>query len=163
MVCAAALEVQRIIQQGDLVRNVARMGKALALKLETTFSKHPNVGNIRGRGLFWAVSSVLSWETFRLYLLEFSQLELVESKVSKKPFYPALTVAMAIHDEGICQNPGIMLYPGVGCEDGWKGDHVIVSPPYTVTEEELDLIVKATYKAVTSVCRRIQGHHNAEI
>lgn len=58
MVCAAALEVQRIIQQDDLVRNVARMGQALAAKLETTFTRHPNVGNIRGRGLFWAVSSV---------------------------------------------------------------------------------------------------------
>ena len=58
MVCAAALEVQRIIQQGNLVSNVARMGKALAVKLETIFSKHPNVGDIRGRGFFWAVSTV---------------------------------------------------------------------------------------------------------
>ena len=58
MVCAAAIEVQRIIQQHDLVSNVARMGKALAVKLETTFSKHPNIGNIRGRGLFWAVSTI---------------------------------------------------------------------------------------------------------
>ena len=56
-----------------------------------------------------------------------------------------------------------MLYPGVGCEDGWKGDHVILSPPYTVTEEELDLIVTATYKAVSSVCNRIAGYHKADI
>lgn len=61
---------------------------------------------------------------------------------------------MAIHEEGIQQNPGIMLYPGIGCADGRSGDHIIVSPPYTVTERDLDMIVSATYQAVTSVCNR---------
>lgn len=56
MVCAAALEVQRIIQEEHLVANVARMGKVLETKLKTAFSNHPNVGDIRGRGLFWGVS-----------------------------------------------------------------------------------------------------------
>ena len=86
----------------------------------------------------------------------------MEFKASKKPFDPALTVAMAIHEEGICQDPGIMLYPGTGSEDGWKGDHVIVSPPYTVTEGELDQIVAAAYKAVSSVCQRIVGQHRTD-
>ena len=86
----------------------------------------------------------------------------MESKVSKKPFDPALKVALAIHEEGLYQDPGIMLYPGVGCEDGWKGDHVIISPSFNVTEEELDLIVSATYKAVSSVCQLVKGHHNAD-
>lgn len=56
MVCAGALEVQRIIQAEDLVANAARMGMVLEKQLKETFSTHPNVGNIRGRGLFWGVS-----------------------------------------------------------------------------------------------------------
>ena len=68
-------------------------------------------------------------------------------------------MAMAIHEEGLRQDPGIMLYPGVGCADGWKGDHVIISPPYTVTETELDMIVHAAYKAVATVCERVDGRH----
>lgn len=64
---------------------------------------------------------------------------------------------MAIHEEGLCQEPGIMLYPGTGCADGWVGDHVIVSPPYTITEEELDMIVGAAYEAINTICERVRG------
>ena len=56
MVCAAALEVQRIIKQEDLIVNVARMGKLLESKLKHVFANHPNIGDIRGKGLFWGVS-----------------------------------------------------------------------------------------------------------
>ena len=60
MVCAAALEVQRIIQQGNLVANAAAMGAVLESKLRNRFSNHPHVGDIRGRGLFWGVSQDFS-------------------------------------------------------------------------------------------------------
>ena len=56
MVCAAAVEVQRIIQRDDLVNSNQRMGALLEAKLKETFANHPYVGNIRGRGSFWAVS-----------------------------------------------------------------------------------------------------------
>ena len=56
MVCAAALQVQRIIERENLVANVASMGAVLEIKLHDVFSKHSNIGNIRGRGLFWGVS-----------------------------------------------------------------------------------------------------------
>jgi len=59
MVCAAALEVQRIIEQEDLIANVARMGRVLETKLKTAFADYPNVGDIRGRGLCWGVSPTL--------------------------------------------------------------------------------------------------------
>jgi adenosylmethionine-8-amino-7-oxononanoate aminotransferase len=35
----------------------------------------------------------------------------------------------------------ISLYPGTGTVDGKYGDHVILSPAYTVTEKEVKLIV----------------------
>ncbi|KAI4185677.1 MAG: hypothetical protein LQ346_005847 [Caloplaca aetnensis] len=138
MVCAGALEVQRIIQAEDLVANAARMGMVLEKQLKETFSTHPNVGNIRGRGLFWG-------------------LEFVANKTTKEPFPSDLTVAMSIHDEGINQDPGIMLYPGTGSADGWTGDHVIIAPPYNVSAKDIEMIVKATSKAVISVCDRVRG------
>jgi len=55
--CAAALEVQRIIREGNLVDNVRRMGALLEKGLKERLADHPNVGNIRGKGLFWGVSS----------------------------------------------------------------------------------------------------------
>lgn len=55
--CAAAIEVQRIIREEDLLQNVRTMGQLLgALLHDQLGSIHPHVGNIRGRGLFWGVS-----------------------------------------------------------------------------------------------------------
>lgn len=54
--CAAAAEVQRIVKEQDLMANVTRQGKYLEKLLREGLEDHPNVGNIRGRGLFWGVS-----------------------------------------------------------------------------------------------------------
>jgi adenosylmethionine-8-amino-7-oxononanoate aminotransferase len=42
----------------------------------------------------------------------------------------------------------ISVYPGNGTVDGRKGDHVILSPPYNVTEEEIDNIVDLAAKVI---------------
>ena len=57
---------------------------------------------------------------------------------------------MAVHEQGLRQNPGIMVYPGTGSVDGRKGDHIIVSPPYNVTAGELEMIVAEVKKAINS-------------
>jgi 4-aminobutyrate aminotransferase-like enzyme len=58
--CAAALEVQRIIREDDLLTNVKERGKLLSSLLHKYLDGHPYVGNIRGRGLFWGVSYLTS-------------------------------------------------------------------------------------------------------
>ena len=60
IVCAAALEVQQIIQREKLVANVARMSAVLEKRLKEVLGDHPNIGDIRGRGLFRGVSLLLS-------------------------------------------------------------------------------------------------------
>lgn len=89
-------------------------------------------------------------------LILIPKLELVQDRKSKKPFNPALTLAMEIHNEGIRQNPGIMLYPGVGSADGQAGDNILVAPPYNVTTAELQMILEATNKAISSVFERFK-------
>lgn len=63
--CAAALAVQKIIQEQNLLENVRAMGALLESELKRRLKDHPNVGDIRGRGLFWGVRSRFS----RLYSL----------------------------------------------------------------------------------------------
>lgn len=53
--CAAALAVQRVIRQENLLENVKTMGTLLEQELKSRLSSHPHVGDIRGRGLFWGV------------------------------------------------------------------------------------------------------------
>ena len=56
--CAAALAVQRAIEDEDLLANVRRQGEALRAALVERFGDHEHVGDIRGRGLFQALEFV---------------------------------------------------------------------------------------------------------
>ena len=53
-----ALEVQRIIREDGLVANVRAMGDVLERALTDRFGNHRHVGDVRGRGLFWAIELV---------------------------------------------------------------------------------------------------------
>ena len=152
MVCAAALEVQRIVIEENLLANVKQMGIYLERALRQTFKNHPHVGDIRGRGLFWAVSarSIPLLHYAKLY-----KLELVNDRESKEPFPSSLGLAMAIHETALSQEPGMMIYPGTGSAGGWQGDHVILAPAYNITESEIDIMVRAMAAAVDTVLRRV--------
>lgn len=121
LACAAALEVQRIIAEEDLLANVRAMGARLEAGLTERFGNHAHVGDIRGRGLFRA-------------------LEFVADRASKRPFDPAHGLAMRLKDAGLAK--GIAAYPCSGTIDGRLGEHLIVAPPYNVTPAQIDSIVE---------------------
>lgn len=54
--CAAALAVQKTIQEQSLLERVREMGAYLESRLRQQLEDHPHVGDIRGKGLFWGVS-----------------------------------------------------------------------------------------------------------
>lgn len=54
--CAAAYEVQQVIQDENLLQNARDMGAYLEKTLKERIGNHRHVGDIRGRGLFWGVS-----------------------------------------------------------------------------------------------------------
>ncbi|MBM3733752.1 MAG: aspartate aminotransferase family protein [Acidimicrobiia bacterium] len=111
--CAAALAVQYAIRSRDLLANVRRRGAALADALKARFGNHPRVGDVRGRGLFFG-------------------LELVADRGTKEPFDPALKLNARIKARAM--EHGLICYPGGGTVDGKRGDHVLLAPPFIVTE-----------------------------
>lgn len=127
--CAAALEVQKIIKEENLLANVRKMGALLSEQLQLRLSSHPNVSDIRGRGLFWGI-------------------EFVEDKEEGTPFPAEDHVAMEIAELGISPKYGIAVYPGSGTADGVRGDHVIISPPYNITRADVELIVDTVGRLV---------------
>jgi adenosylmethionine-8-amino-7-oxononanoate aminotransferase len=131
--CAAALAVQRIIREDDLLSNVQAMGARLEAGLQERFGNHAHVGDIRGRGLFRA-------------------LEFVEDRASRRSFDPARKVNEAVKDAAMAA--GVMIYPMGGTIDGRTGDHVIIAPPYTARPEEIDRIVELLGQAVDGVLSR---------
>lgn len=60
--CAAALAVQKIIEEEGLVQNVREMGRLLSQKLESRLLPHRYVGDIRGKGLFLGVRVSRGWK-----------------------------------------------------------------------------------------------------
>jgi len=132
--CAAALEVQRIIREDHLVDNVRLMGQRLETALTERFGNHRHVGDIRGRGLFWA-------------------LEFVTDRATKGVFDPSLKLNERVKAEGIAR--GVATYPMGGTIDGKQGDHVIVAPPYIVTASDVDMIVDRLGDAVDAALRGV--------
>lgn len=127
--CAAALEVQRIIREEKLLDNVKHMGDLLENMLKARLGEHPNVGDIRGRGLFWGI-------------------EFVRDKSTKAPFHPSEAVAMGIHEKGMEQAYSISIYPGTGTVDGKTGDHVLLAPAYNISEADIERIVDLTARVI---------------
>jgi adenosylmethionine-8-amino-7-oxononanoate aminotransferase len=125
--CAAALEVQRIIRDDNLLDNIRAMGARLETALTERFGNHRHVGDIRGRGLFWA-------------------LEFVADRGGKKEFDPALKLNECVKREALAR--GVAIYPMGGTIDGRRGDHILVAPPYIATASDIDSVVDRLGAAV---------------
>ncbi len=118
--CAAALAVQKVIERDGLLEQVRARGATLEAMLRDAFAQDPNVGDIRGRGLFWGI-------------------ELVEDRATKRPFDPARKLHAHLKSAALAD--GLMIYPMGGTVDGRYGDHVLIAPPFIVSDAELAQIV----------------------
>jgi adenosylmethionine-8-amino-7-oxononanoate aminotransferase len=134
--CAAALEVQKIISEENLLDQVKERGTRLERRLIERFGNHRHVGDVRGRGLFWAV-------------------ELVVDRATRAPFDPALKLNTKIKAAAFAR--GLACYPMGGTVDGRIGDHVLLAPPYIVSEDDIDMIVDRLGQAVDEVLKSV-GH-----
>ncbi len=132
--CAAGLAVQHAIQQDDLLANVRRQGDNLRSALEARFGQHPNIGDIRGRGLFLG-------------------LELVADRDSKEPLDPALQIHAIIKNAAMTR--GLMCYPMGGTIDGRRGNHVLLAPPFIINESQVAELVDKLAGAIDDAMTRV--------
>ena len=120
MACATSLAVQQVIERDQLLPQVTARGHYLSEQLRQRWAQHPHIGDIRGRGLFWGV-------------------ELVQDRSRKTPFDPSHKLHARIKQQAMTH--GLMVYPMGGTVDGRYGDHVLLAPPFIVSEQEIDLLV----------------------
>ncbi|MDF2095965.1 aspartate aminotransferase family protein [Aquibaculum arenosum] len=134
--CAAGVAVQRIVEREKLVEKVAAEGPLLHRLLGEALEGVEAVGDIRGRGFFQAV-------------------ELVADRETKEPFPAELQVHLRVRQAAL--DRGLICYPVGGNVDGRRGDHVILAPPYNVTEAELAEITGRLGEAVRAVVAEVSG------
>lgn len=125
--CAAALAVLEKLTEPQMMSTVMARGQYLFDQLNQRLGAHPFVGDIRGRGLFWGV-------------------ELVQSKTTRAPFDSSLGLAAKV--KAAAFENGLMCYPMSGTIDGLNGDHVLLAPPFVISEAELDLLVDRLETAI---------------
>jgi len=115
-------EMQRL----KLVERSAALAPYVGAKLEALEAKHPSIGDVRGKGLFWGV-------------------ELVKNRETKEPFN-----TMADKVEGkplvVDQVAAKMMTMGVS-QQAWVS-HFVIAPPLIVTEAELDYGIGALDEAL---------------
>lgn len=138
--CAAGLATQLEIQEKDLLENVKHQGIALKQRLQDEFEKYSvvndHIGEIRGRGLFIGV-------------------EIVNDKNSKAPFDSKLNIHAKIKKQAM--NNRLMVYPMGGTIDGQSGDHVLIAPPFIITEEHVEQIAERLTTSMKTVLKSIHG------
>ncbi|MGI9436023.1 MAG: aspartate aminotransferase family protein [Geminicoccaceae bacterium] len=127
--CAAALAVQQTIEEEQLLGRVQSQGMVLEALLRHHFHDHPAVGDVRGRGLFWG-------------------LELVADRSKKIPFPPEFKLHAKIKAEAMAR--GLICYPAGGTVDGRQGDHVLLAPPFIVSDAELEMIATRLNEAINA-------------
>ncbi|MEI6001726.1 aspartate aminotransferase family protein [Paraburkholderia bengalensis] len=130
--CAAALEVQRVIDDEHLLDNVKARGEQLRSLLREHYAQHPHIGDVRGRGLFVGV-------------------ELVRERATKTPFDASLKLHAAIKREAFQR--GLMVYPMGGTVDGKIGDHVLLAPPFICTSADIERIAGLLAEAIEGALR----------
>jgi adenosylmethionine-8-amino-7-oxononanoate aminotransferase len=124
--CAIANEVQKIIDKEDLISRAGKMGAILRQKLNR-LEDLPIVGDIRGKGMMWGI-------------------ELVKNKETKEPFPVEKKVTNTLVLD--CLLKGVFFYPGYYEDDNGQGDHLMIAPPFIITEEQMDFCVDTLYQTL---------------
>ncbi|HYU01313.1 MAG TPA: aspartate aminotransferase family protein [Gemmatimonadales bacterium] len=132
--CAAGLAAVRYLKRHRLVERCATLGAVLERRLAALLEL-PHVGDVRGRGLLAGI-------------------EFVEDKETRAPFPRAAHFAETFTEAA--QQAGLVVWPNVGHADGTNGDLVMVAPPFIVTEQEIDEIVRRFAEALDATLRSCQ-------
>ncbi|KYK36143.1 MAG: aminotransferase class III-fold pyridoxal phosphate-dependent enzyme [Theionarchaea archaeon] len=123
--CAAGVAAIDAYKEENLIENARRMGEYLGKRLKELKDTHKSVGDIRGKGLFWAVEPVKNRKTkepFCRVSQKFEQTTM--NKLSQEAMKKGVYVLNIINI-------------------------LMVAPPLVVTEEEIDYGVDALDEVLT--------------
>ncbi len=131
---AVAREVLRILETEDLVAASATKGERLRDLLDERLAEHPNVGEIRGRGLMLGI-------------------ELVADRESRSPFPRSVRLTESVLRTA--RADGLLLYSGTGLANGVDGDSILLGPPFVVSDDELGRIASGLTAALDAAVAQV--------
>ncbi len=126
LACATGLAAVEAVRREGLLDNVRARGEQLQRGLEALQARHAWIGDVRGLGLLWGV-------------------ELVMDPVAKTPFPAEANLFARV--TALAKEEGLLIYPRRTL-DGLAGDHFLVSPPFTITADEVELLLERLGRAL---------------
>jgi len=138
LACAAALAVQKVIEEEDLLSNVRAQGEYLEQLLRSRLCGKnaiaaPFVYDIRGGGLFWGVE------------FDYDAFEAASLNLKGEQF------AMLVQARALKNGIIMMGFTGGANLEGTKGDHIILAPAYNVKREEIEKLVDILVQSVEEI------------
>jgi len=115
VLCAAALENLRIIEEENLVEQASETGKYLEAEVEKLKSRHPSIGDFRNTGLLGCI-------------------ELVKNRETKEPITPwnASANEMEVTNKMAAKIRELGMFTFV------RWNWIFIAPPLNVSKEEID-------------------------
>lgn len=118
--CAISLAVIRYLEQNNIMNDVSEKSQYLFSGLRQLQQQFPFIGDVRGQGLLVGI-------------------EFVKDRNTKEPFLRTDAFTQKIIKTAM--KNGLLLYPAGAGIDGINGDAIIISPPLTISLEEMDLLL----------------------
>ncbi|MFZ3588741.1 aspartate aminotransferase family protein [Bacillus sp. DJP31] len=126
---AVALAVIEYIEKKQLLKQAEESGEYLRSELLVLQSKHPLIGDIRGKGLLLGLEFV--------------------STLEKLPFDSKWEITNLIISKA--KHQGLLVYPASAGENGIQGDAIIIAPPLTITKDEINELISKLNTALEDV------------
>ncbi len=133
VLCAAGVATLRYLREHRLVERCAEMGRVLHRRL-AALRDLPQVGDVRGRGLLAGIEFVADVET-------------------REPLPRSARFAETFTDAAL--EEGLVVWPNVGHADGRNGDLVMLAPPFSVTEDQIDEMLELWTRALRRAADRV--------
>jgi taurine-pyruvate aminotransferase len=124
--CAVAIKNLEIMEEEGLSARAAEMGERLREKL-TSLEDHPNVGDVRNKGLLFGI-------------------ELVEDKETKEPASPQKVGAVVSG----CQERALIVGKNGDTVAGFN-NVITLAPPLSVTDDDLEFIAQKLAESVKTI------------
>ncbi|MEX2501089.1 MAG: aminotransferase class III-fold pyridoxal phosphate-dependent enzyme [Trueperaceae bacterium] len=129
LACAVGLAVLNVLEEENLIERAARVGSELGWRLQELATRHPTIGDVRGMGMLWG-------------------LEFVHDRATRAPFDLDRNVAQRVTLAAARER--LLVYPRRG-GGGLSGDHVLIAPPLTIEESEIDQLIQRLDRALAAV------------
>ena len=129
------IQVHAIMAREELFTRAARIGAYLEMGLRKLAEQHESIGDIRGRGLLWG-------------------LEFVADRKTRRPFTEQQQFTRRL--VGHMRDNNVLVAAGLPHMNfGKDGDHIQISPPFVISESEVNALVTALDETLNEVSTQL--------